>query len=380
MTTLNYESIVYIGDRDGVAKEWRRRRFIFKQGKSVMVPDEFAGLLLSRTLDFCREEEVNKTVCENWPGGGHLLMRRWGAMGDLLMLRASVAAFCRVHPEFTFTIRCQVRFKHLFVHDDLWAGVIGMGDPRDATEFTGIAMMDQVAEADHRGVEAHRSELFLRKLDGLEHEIELTAADWEMPIPSPVVKWVADRLCRQGLQRQDRNRPLIAVQVRGSGEMKSLPLQVAKRLIQRMVVVGDVILIENDSKVADECSVSDQVFTMPGRDVLHGIELLKNCDVAVTMDSGPLWMAHSALCPVVAILGPTRPAQRTSMHPVRAEAVALNELIDCPACFERADACNHKYTCMRDQPNWDVVVDLIAGRVEAILAGTVSLPVLSPTV
>jgi ADP-heptose:LPS heptosyltransferase len=374
---VNRESLVYVGDRPGVGKEWKQRRYIFNYGQPVMVPDDFAKVLL-KSGHFAREDELKRTVLANHPGGGTVLFRRWGAMGDLLMFRAAVSAFVRAHPEFNVALRCQERFVSLFTEDPLWAGIVPISSAA-VTSFKsdGVAIFDQVAEVDHRGVKLHRCELFLKAMT---HEkITITREDWLLPIPEAVGEWVHRHLAVRALLPHTRRKKLVAVQVRGSATLKTLPEAVMVQLISGLLERGnDVILIESDRKVAEKFVLSDRVHTMTDRDALHGIAMLAYVDLAITMDSGALWMAHCAPARVLAILGPTRPEERITMHPDYphgARAVKLNDIINCPACFEGAQKCAQKYTCMRNQPDWGVALNKIFDEASSMLAGDVRLPV-----
>lgn len=364
---MNLERVVYIGDRPEVGKEWNRRRFIFPFGKTVKVPDAFAERLLG-TLEFVREDDFGRPVVDCHEQGSKLLFRRWGAMGDLLMFRAAVSAFLRFH-DYDVVLRCQERFKDLFVEDPLWEGVhaIGVG-PNHPCD--GAVTFDQVAEADHRGIKTHRVSLFLKAMT--KEPITLTPEDWRLPIPKAAHAWVKRHLRARGLLREQRgDMPLIGVHTRGSGSMKSLPREAGQMLVKRLREAGRlVMLLEPDSREAKHYMVDDEVFEMAGRDALHGISLIEHLDLLICMDSGPLWMAHCANCPILAILGPTRPEERISLHPrypQLAEAVCLNQLIGCEACFEAARACNGAYRCMMDQPNWSEVIKLIDYRVSSML-------------
>ena len=374
----NLERVAYIGDRHETGREWMRRRYIFPFGKEVMVPQEFGEALLA-TPEFILSSQVGRPLEEIHEPGSTILCRRWGALGDLLMFRAAMSAFIRQHP-FMPILRCQERFLELFKDDPLWKAVVPIGGSQ-GVQYDGVVSFDQVAEADHRGDHRHRAQLFLSAMS--KHPIELTPADWRLPIPDVVGKWVERHLGNLGILEKQRNQPLIGVHVRGSGPMKSLPPNVAKNLIRMLLEIGDVMILEPEKKEAvRHLSISDRVFEMTHRDVLHGIRLMEHLDLAIVMDSGPLWMAHCAGCPILAILGPTRPEQRISMHPgypKHARAICLNDLIDCPACFESATACKGSYRCMQDQPDWSAALAEIVDQAGSMLSGDIRLPVASNT-
>lgn len=381
MPPVNLESVAYIGDRDAIAMEWKSRRYTFKHGVSVRVPSDFAAVLLKGTR-FIRSDDLRRSVVENYPIPCTLLFRRWGALGDLLIFRAAVAAFLRRYRDYKVVLRCQTQFAHVFYDDPLWAGFKPIGMVGDEIDVDGVATFDQVAEADHRGVQQHRCRLFLNAMST--ERIAVTREDWRMPVPPATNAWVKMFLNTRKLLREQRERPLVAVQVRGSAQLKTLPDGVLRSVVGSLLVRGlDIILLEHDADVAQKFVNSRRVHTMPGRDALHAIELLRHVDLAITMDSGPLWMAHAAPCPVLALLGPTKAEQRISFHPdfpTKARAIQLNDIINCPACFEAAKKCGGKYTCIRNQPDWKVVVGRIVDEAAAMVHGDIRLPVVDAPV
>lgn len=367
----NMTHVVYVGSRPSAAYEHGTRRYTFVNGKALWVPSQFATKLLAMRESFVLAEDLRRTL-EDLEIPGLVVMRRWGALGDLIMFRAACSAFLRQNPAWRFVIRCQERFAYLFAHDKLWVGHWPIGVDRTADlDKVPIRMFDQVAEADHRGDSRHRVELFMAALTKM--AIEIKPEDWDIPVSPEAVTYVRKWLDSRGLAPGTRSRPLLGIQVRGSGKMKTLPDKVVKDVLRRLTAFAEVVLIEPAADVAAQFE-DDSVHSMPNRDALHAIELMRHCDLAITMDSGALWLAHCARVPLLAILGPTRPAQRISMHTARAEAVCLNELIDCPACFEAAAACKGTFRCMQDQPDWRRVVRAIVGRAESMLTGDVALP------
>lgn len=207
---------------------------------------------------------------------------------------------------------------------------------------------------------------------------KLTEDDWRIPLDDHIVAWADDWMKQRGLAREDRRRPLVAVQLRGSGQMKALPDHVMQTLVMRLADDDyDLLLLEPDHGHAMRyVTQRGGIYESSGIPVMHMIALMRHLDVAVVMDSGPLWMAHNAPCPIVAILGPTHADQRISMHPYyphRARAVALNEIIDCEACFEKATACQGKFTCMQSQPNWEIAYTQIRDATAAVLNSEASI-------
>lgn len=348
---MNQTSIIYTGPQNSVIVYHKRRRFLFKSRVPKLVDDEVAERFL-KMHTFARADETEAMVESHTEGT--VVLRRSGAMGDLLMLRAAASAVKRTYPGLDLVLRCQPALAHLFAADPVWSvWPIGQAKPKKL-EGAAVVSLDQVVEVDHRGKEVHRVELFMKAMTN--DAIALVETDWVLPVPADVARWVDAWLGKRRLRRAERTLPLVALQVRGSGPMKSLPREQVEAISRRLESRANVVLIE-----AKEEHVwgGDRIYQMTGRDALHALELLRHVDLTVCFDSGVLWMAHCAPSPVLAILGPTRPEQRISLHPRfpdGAHSVSLNDLIvldgktGCPPCFERAEACRGSYACMQRQP------------------------------
>lgn len=384
---MNKLELVYVGDKKGVEIPHHRKIFKFENRRPRFVPDDLAIRLL-RQETFILATDMGKPLIERLPQGGTVLCRRWGAIGDLLMLRAAASAFMREHPGYDLQLRCEERYEHLFAGDPLWA-VRRRGGARTADDVLWGAesralpqpdlsfSFDQVAEQDHRGVQEHRVDLFARAM--VNRKLDIRPEDWSLPTPDPAKGYVAKWLATNRLERGTRARPMVALQLHGSGRMKSLPEDQVRQLAAELARDASVVLIEYDERKTWE---APGIHRMPGRDALHSIELLRHVDLCVCFDSGVLWMAHVASAPTLCIMGPTRPEQRLTYHPLypgRVRAVLLNDTIElekgkpgCPACFEAADRCRQRYACMQEHPR---AVRLVADAAAEMLGIRVPLPV-----
>lgn len=370
MISSNRQSVVYNGDRPAIEKLWESLRYGFEFGKPVSVPETLADILLG-TGQFVLADDYGRPMLDVFPGGGLLVLRRWGALGDLIMFRVAVSAVKRACPTLRPILRCQERFVEVFMRDPLWEAVYGIGKPNPHKEKPdGNLTFDQVVEQDHKGREEHRIDLFLKSMS--KETIVVTPQDWNIPIPPGAISWVKGFLDHRKISREQRGtRKLIAVQIHGSGAMKTLPDPVVKLMLQKIRAAGhSILLVEPDDAIASKFVIDADVHKMPHRDALHMIQAMKSCDLVVTMDSGALWMAHCAMAPLFAILGPTRARERISYHPTgKANYLALNEMIECPACFESATRCNYRYDCMQTHKDPAVPVTAIMAGIEDALAG-----------
>ena len=356
--------VIYAGrlhrGRIGLCKD--QRYVDFKRGVPFRVSRELADVLRKKpewvvgAQPFARFHEEH--------GHGFLLVRRFGALGDLIMLRAVMGAMRKAFPMFFYGLQCQPRHVGIFKHDPLWLEVVG-DNTRARHDYLGELYMDGVVEVDHTGEEesrTHRVNLFWRHLVKDFEQNIVRELDWDIPLGADSYEFAETWLAERGLMREQRVRPLVALQVKGSGPVKTLPLPEIKNLLNMLVQRDfDVILIDQQSH-PELLTERGRIFEVPGRTVLEVTALMKYLDTVLCMDSGVLWLAHIAKVPTLLFLGPTRPEERISMHPLYEEglaaAVRMNEYVTvpprktpgCQSCFENAKECGYKYLCMNSVP------------------------------
>jgi ADP-heptose:LPS heptosyltransferase len=141
----------------------------------------------------------------------------------------------------------------------------------------------------------------------------------------------------------------IGVQLRGSGQMKTLPEDVVKEMIKRLTTKYQVVILDQDK---DKGFEGHNIINTCGKlNVYECIALLMRLDCCITMDSGMLWLAHAANCPVLTILGPTREEERVSLHPQypqKAKSLSISKEINgCEPCFETKAHCKGAINCMK---------------------------------
>jgi len=96
------------------------------------------------------------------------------------------------------------------------------------------------------------------------------------------------------------------------------------------------------------------------------VDIIAGASVLVTVDSGPLWIAHYTATPVVFLSGPTKPEQRVSYHPLYpdgVETVQLAERVGCSSCFERAANCNFSAACMKNDREAKAIASEVVRKV-----------------
>ena len=151
-------------------------------------------------------------------------------------------------------------------------------------------------------------------------------------------------------------KPYIVFQGRGSGPRKSLPNETIDSIIKlgnsdnvRIAVVGGAEGVISQKNY--DSSKTHVFFKQLNLEQLFW--LISKAQCLVCMDSSPLWVSHFTSTPVVALLGATRSEQRIVYHPLYPEGAASIELsryVDCEPCFESAEACGGKYSCLALSP------------------------------
>lgn len=163
-------------------------------------------------------------------------------------------------------------------------------------------------------------------------------------------------------------RKKIGLQIRGSTDIKKLPHCVVERIAKELSEKYSVYLIHGSTDLGFD---GPNIINTCGKlNVIECIALLTKLDCCITMDSGVLWMAHAANCPVLTILGPTRESERLTLHPQypqKAKAINIaEEIIGCKPCFETKQYCKGAINCMRNFDH-DTLLKLIKIKLNEIL-------------
>ena len=173
---------------------------------------------------------------------------------------------------------------------------------------------------------------------------------------------------RKLLFKEDAN--VIGLQIRGSGFMKTLPCEFIQKIAHLIVAMGyKVLLIDQDKAMG---MTGENIIDGCGKmDVVDIVQHLEKCKCVITMDSGVLWLAHVANCPVLTFLGSTREHERMSLHPQypeKARSINLSEHVGCTPCFETRVRCKGTIDCM-NKFDHDTILEMVRQNLEIILKG-----------
>lgn len=221
-----------------------------------------------------------------------------------------------------------------------------------------IFTLDGILEKDHSGTNhengLHRIEILLNYF-GI-NEFTKDDLDWSLNLVGGL-----------NMPQLKTDKKMIGLQIRGSGYMKTLPTEMIKQIATELSKEHYVVLIDQDK---DKGFEGKNIINLCGQlKPPHVIELLRRCQLCLTMDSGVLWMAHVANCPTLTFLGSTREHERISLHPQypdKAKCIDLTKYVGCEPCFETRCRCKGAINCM-NKVSYDMIKAELLEKVKLIL-------------
>jgi len=213
-------------------------------------------------------------------------------------------------------------------------------DERHARENAGI-YLDYVVEKDHyhpKLQKMHRTEIYARVI-GLPFKPK--ELDWNIDLSRfPEHSW--------------EGKPYIIFQGRGAVDRRALQNDVIQELIWLMNLenIRVIYIGEQTTELSKMKGIEDRTkFLFMEGDIADLFSWIAGAKAVVSMDSAPIHVSYFTNTPVIAVLGPGRPQERLSLHPMYPEGavgIRLNEEIGCESCFEQALQCNRKFSCIKD--------------------------------
>jgi len=197
--------------------------------------------------------------------------------------------------------------------------------------------LDGIVEQDHQGDEKsykHRTDIYCEFL-GIPVPKDPI---FSLPYGEDEKQWAEGII---GAFREPE-KPVVVVQLSGTMWFNSFPFEKAIRIGDELSKVCSVIMVHNfkqDIKIKGICNLT-------GQTTFHeAVALIDSADVAVTMDSGPLWIAHCTKTPIIAMFGHTR-AKEKMVHHRNYHSIDLAEMVGCESCFGRPTKCNGAADCL----------------------------------
>jgi ADP-heptose:LPS heptosyltransferase len=293
-------------------------------------------------------------------------LRRY-ALGDVIQLIPVVRILRDTYKyKNVYILTSYEHFRTLkFLFPDILFGEHRTLDSGMQERFGIVVNLDGVLEKDHSAKNSensmHRIHIYL-KFFGLQVPDDVVKKQW-----NAVVK-ITKEIESLGL---DMNKKRIALQIRGSGCIKTLPKDYIISLANTLAAKYQVVLLDHDRNQGFE---GNNILNLCGKlNTYEVVATLTKVSACITMDSGMLWLAHCANCPVVTILGPTREHERLSLHPgypILAKSINISEeIIKCKPCFETREYCKGKINCM-NYFDRDILTNKIIQKLNSILEHT----------
>jgi ADP-heptose:LPS heptosyltransferase len=147
------------------------------------------------------------------------------------------------------------------------------------------------------------------------------------------------------------------MQLSGAMWFNSFPLEKVIRIADELSKVCSVVMIHNfkqDIKVKGICNLA-------GQTTFHeAAALIDSADVAITMDSGALWIAHCTKTPIIAMFGHTRAKEKMAHHR-NYHSIDLAEMVGCESCFGRQTRCKGTVDCLRKSDTERIIQEIKTG-------------------
>lgn len=306
---------------------------------------------LSQMRDKFKKISTNELINEP-----NITLQRMYALGDLIMLV----------PVVRYLQKLKNNTIYIATTDRIYRQINGMFpdirfitiDAYEPFHHGPCIVLDSILEHDHSlendEHNYHRSEIFARHLELYENF---------------KLEWSGVMTNKPTYFTKDDN--VIGIQLRGSGPIKTLPSDYIKLLVNRIISEGyKVFLIDGNKNNGFD---GEGIYNLCGKlSPVEVVQHLRECKCVICTDSGVLWLAHVAECPVLAYLGATRESERLNHHPLypkQVKAVQLAESIGCKPCFETRehnDCGNGYFHCMRDF-DYDIILNESISKIKSII-------------
>lgn len=289
-------------------------------------------------------------------GRQHVVIRRAVALGDVIAAHGAAMAIKRREPNLLLSLQTSPMYRPIFAAETRYHQIMSTTDRVVTVPIDRIVNMDGLFELDHNPNNEKLSRVVKvwRHYYRDDHQVNAgLRPDFSVTLPEADRAWALQFLHRLQLDVETRRgKKLFACAVRSVQPQRALGAGLVREFCDRLVAEQgcEVLLIEPD---AAQSWSAKGVHPAPNTSITQAMALLEHCDALGTMDSGAMWMGHTAALPMLVWLGPTPPDTKLNWHPLWPDgvrALQMNQWIDCPACYEHADACSFTFRCLR-QPD-----------------------------
>lgn len=291
-----------------------------------------------------------------------ILCRRFG-LGDIIQLIPSLAYLQENYPHIEFIFATIPDFMPLFQSDERYK-VMNVRYI-DMTKYDLGVNLDYSVEQD----------LMLNSDLRFKHRIHTYAGMLGISLENPVIDLKISKealIWANSLIEKSRinKKKVIVLQLEGASVSRQLPRDLMLHLAKTLNQLCDVVLVDKGSAKVDV------TYNLAGKtDIQQLMAIIKVADALISFDSGCLWLSHIAKTPILTLMGPTRPQEKLSLHPLypeRARAVMVNNTIGCPeSClYQGGKWCGGQFKCMANLPRefYDAVINKIVEETIELLS------------
>ena len=298
-------------------------------------------------LDEFMRQKPDATVC----------LWRTYALGDIIVLTPLIHSLKESYPRCKVVLATGDGFLSLFKYWDL-VKTIGENSVQYESYDVGY-YLDGVVEKDHAG-DAHS---YKHRLD-----INCEFVGWPVPkdpifsLPySDVEKEWAQRVVAT---RREEGKPVAVMQLSGAMWFNRFRLGKTMEIAAELSKVCSVIMIHN---LKEDVEVKG-IINLAGQTTFQELAALIDCaDVAITMDSGALWVAHCTKTPIIAMFGHTRAKEKMAHHR-NYHAINLAEMVGCESCFGRQIRCKGTAECLNKSDTERIIQEIKIGLARLVFS------------
>lgn len=346
-------AVVYVGDFSKVETRFPERNlsFTFFKGVPRYFRPEVASLFTPSRHWLIGEYDLSSLG--KLREKTHIVIRRAVALGDVIAVHGAAQALITAHPDYAISIQVDARYVELLQKHPTYFRVFSVEEPMSIVPVDKVVSLDGVFELDHTpGNEkiSRVTKVWQYFYRGNAEAYKNLKPDFRVTISESDKAFALSALARLGLDPESRRgRPLIATATRAVQHQRNLAADLVKNWTHELVekIDCDVLLVENDGAWTWR---GNHIHSITGTSIPQALALIEMCDVLCSMDSGAMWLGHCAQIPMVVWFGPTPPETKVNWHPLYPEGVRtieMNKWINCPACYEDAQACQWAFSCIR---------------------------------
>jgi ADP-heptose:LPS heptosyltransferase len=277
-------------------------------------------------LDEFMRRKSDATVC----------LWRTYALGDILVLTPLINSLKEAYPQCKVVLATADGFLSLFKYWDLVKTIV-----KNSAQYEGYDIgyyLDGVVEKDHAG-DAY----------SYKHRLDINCDFVGWPVPKdPIFSLPYSDVEKQWAQtvvatRREEGKPVAVMQLSGAMWFNRFPLGKTMEIAAELSKVCSVIMIHNLKQDVEVKGITN----LAGQTTFQELAaLIDSADVAITMDSGALWVAHCTKTPIIAMFGHTRAKEKMAHHR-NYHSIDLAEMVGCQSCFGRQTRCKGTAECLK---------------------------------